>query len=451
MPLRVAMIGAGSGFTVAIANSLAKSPSLRDCEFRLMDIDREALQRADERIGRLNDETGGHLKVTATEDCRAAVAGVDFVVASCAPERMPYWLKDIEIAGRHGVELMQGENGGPAGQIHALRNITMLADLAGHMKEVCPDAWLMNFVNPMSMLCTWFRRYSPVKWMGFCHQVHGSFGVVSEMLGMEPGDLQAITAGINHMNFLLDIRRKGRPGSFLHEFLAQVRESEYWRKAREGVPAQVFTLEFLDAFGVYPVGYDNHISEYMQLFYTKQEWQDRGLMGSADEILAFQRLAEQRTKQKQMSGTLADVEVWRQIHDVIPFPKDLEHPYYEESPVAVMEALATGEPLYLDAMVIENRGCVSNLPDDAIVDIPVTIVGGRARGLDVGALPPFAAELCRRQIAVHELVAEAAAEGSRQRFFEALCLDPFVRGMSTAQKIMDDYLEAYRDCLPQFF
>ncbi|MAE64509.1 MAG: hypothetical protein CMJ18_09595 [Phycisphaeraceae bacterium] len=451
MSIRVTMIGAGSGFTVAIANTLVKSAMMRDCAFVLMDIDREALDQADARIRRLNEETGGALKITATDDCRAAVAGADFVVASCAPQRMPYWLKDIEIAARHGVDLMQGENGGPAGQIHALRNITMLADLVAQMKQVCPDAWLMNFVNPMSMLCTWFRSHASVRWMGFCHQVHGSFGVVSEMLGMEPGDLQVITAGINHMNFLLDIRRRGHPESYLAPFLEQVRASEYWRKSQSGVPSQVFTLEFLKAFGIYPVGYDNHISEYMQLFYSREEWEARGLMGSADEILKFQRLAEERTSQRQKSGTLADVEVWRQIHDAIPFPKELEHPYYEESPVSVMEALLTGEPLYLDAMVIENRGCVSNLPDDAIVDIPVTIVGGRARGLDVGALPPFAAELCRRQIAVHELVAEAAAEGSRQRFFEALCLDPFVRGMSTAQKIMDDYLEAYRDCLPQFF
>jgi len=450
MPFRVAMIGAGSGFTIAIANSLVKSQVLRDCEFVLMDIDREALQRADARVRRINEETGGDLKITTTNDCREAVASIDFVVTSCAPQRMPYWLKDIEIAARHGVDLMQGENGGPAGQIHALRNITMLANVVDHMHQVCPDAWLMNFVNPMSMLCTYFRRYSPVKWMGFCHQVHGSFGVVSEMLGMDPGDLQVITAGINHMNFLLDIRRKGQPESYLEPFLEKVRNSTYWQKTSKGVPSQVFTLEFLEAFGIYPVGYDNHISEYMQLFYTRQEWQDRGLAGSADEIQEFQRIAEQRTKQKQMTGTLADVEVWRQIHDVIPFPSDLEHPYYEESPVSVMEALVTGEPLYLDAMVIENNKCVPNLPADAIVDIPVTIIGGRARGLDVGALPSFAAELCRRQIAVHELIAQAAAEGCRQRFLEALCLDPFVQGMSTAQKIMDDYLTQYKDCLPQF-
>lgn len=450
MPFRVAMIGAGSGFTVAIANSLVKSQVLRDCEFVLMDIDREALQQADARVRRINKETGGDLKITTTNDCREAVAGIDFVVASCAPQRMPYWLKDIEIAARHGVDLMQGENGGPAGQIHALRNITMLATVVDHMHQVCPDAWLMNFVNPMSMLCTYFRRYSPVKWMGFCHQVHGSFGVVSEMLGMEPGDLQVITAGINHMNFLLDIRRKGQPESYLEPFLEEVRNSTYWQKTSKGIPSQVFTLEFLEAFGVYPVGYDNHISEYMQLFYTRQEWQDRGLAGSADEIQEFQRIVEQRTKQKQMTGTLADVEVWRQIHDVIPFPSNLEHPYYEESPVSVMEALVTGQPLYLDAMVIENNKCVPNLPADAIVDIPVTIIGGRARGLDVGALPPFAAELCRRQVAVHELIAQAAAEGCRQRFLEALCLDPFVQGMSTAKKIMDDYLTQYKDCLPQF-
>lgn len=444
------MVGAGSGFTVAIANTLVKSSRLRDCEFILMDIDRSAVERASKRIDRLNHETRGALSLHETTDLEEALDGADFVVASCAPERMPLWLKDIEIAERRGVALLQGENGGPAGQIHALRNITMIAKLTEAMVKWCPQAWLMNFVNPMSMLCTYLHRYVSVNSMGFCHQVHGSFGVVAEMLGMEPGELQVVTGGINHMNFLMDIRRKGHAGSFLGSFYEKVRSSKHWKDVKAGIPPQVFTREFLDAFGIYPVGYDNHICEYMSLFYTKEQCDDLGIKGSAEEIQKFQELTEQRTSGKQMTGTLADVEVWRQIHDVIPFPKDLEDPYYEESPVHVMESLLTSEPLYLDAMVTVNRGSISNLPEDAIVDVPVVIAGGRARGIDVGALPLFAAELCRRQITIHELIAQAAHEGSRQRFLEALCLDPFVRGLRTARKLMDDYLDENRQYLPQF-
>ena len=108
-------------------------------------------------------------------------------------------------------------------------------------------------------------------------------------------------------------------------------------------------------------------------------------------------------------------------------------------------------PLYLDAAVIQNRGSVSNLPDDAVVDVPAVVVGGQVRGVRVGELPFFPAELCRRQIAIHELIAQAAVEGDRRLFLQALCLDPFVRGLSTARAIMDDYLAEYREYVPRFF
>jgi alpha-galactosidase len=324
----------------------------------------------------------------------------------------------------------------------------MLAEIIRQMKDVCPDAWLMNFVNPMSMLCTYFARYTQTKWMGFCHQVHGSFGVVAEMLGMNPGDLQVVTAGINHMNFLLDIRKKSDSRSYKDEFFQAVKNNTYWKKLHKNVPEQVFTLEFLNTFGIYPVGYDGHIQEYMPFFYNKKEWEELGYESSYNHLVRFK---EELKKKKKVTGTIQDVEVWRQVgKDIFPFPKDQTDLYYKETPVEVIESLLTTKPLYLDAMVTSNNGCVANLPFDAIVDIPAIIVGGQVRGISVGELPFFAAELCHRQIAIHELIARAAAEGSRQHFLEALCLDPFVRNLRIAKKIMEDYLAEYKEYLPKF-
>ncbi len=215
MPHRIAMIGAGSvGFSLAIAKELVRSEVLKDSTFVLMDIDSQRLAESEARIKSLIAQTNVPLRLESTLDRRIALAEANFVITSYAPHRLAFWAKDIEIPLRHGVELMQGENGGAAGSVHALRNITILMGIVEDMKELCPDAWLMNFTNPMSMLCTYLYKHTPIKSLGFCHQVHGSFGVVAEMLGFEPGDLQVVTAGINHMNFLLDIRRKDSNKSY---------------------------------------------------------------------------------------------------------------------------------------------------------------------------------------------------------------------------------------------
>ena len=449
MAYRIAMIGAGSvGFSLAVARELIDSETLGDSTFALMDLDAGRLSESGSRIRQLAEHRKSPLKVVETLDRREALTGAEFVVTSFAPKRIEYWMQDMAIAERHGVELLQGENGGPTGQIHALRNITILAGIVKDMEELCPDAWLMNFTNPMSMLCTYLRRYARVPWLGFCHQVHGSIGVAAEMLGMEPGELEVVTAGINHMNFLLDIRRKGQTGSYMEEFFDAVRENTYWQKLHENVPEQRFTLELLDAFGVYPVGYDNHIIEYMGFFHTPEEWKEIGYTSS---LTTLKRLREVHRKTT-AKGTIDDVEIERMLGEgVFPFPKDPAVDYYKEAPVGVMESLITNTPLYLDAMVTVNNGCIANLPAEAVVDIPAVITGGQAHGLAVGELPAFPAELCRRQIAIHELVAQAAFEGDRRLFLEALCLDPYVHHLSTARAIMEDYLETYREYVPQFF
>lgn len=446
------MIGAGSvGFSTAIAKELIASPILKDSTFVLVDIDAERLAGAQERISAMSKNAGGALKVQATTDRREALADTDYVITSFAPKRVEFWIKDIEIAERHGVRLLQGENGGPAGQIHALRNITILMDIVRDMEELCPKAWLLNFTNPMSMLCTYLFKHTAIRSLGFCHQVHGSFGVIAEMLGMEPGDLQVISAGINHMNFLLDVRRKDSTESYLEEFLQQVRNSEYWRKNQKYIPEQAFTLEFLEAFGVYPIGYDSHICEYLPFFYPPETWEKKGYHHTMVNLKAMRKIEADVQHKQQATGTIDDVEIHRILgKGRFPFPKDPAGPYYKETPITVMESFISGTPQYLDSMVQMNHGCVSNLPADAIVDIPVLITGGDVHGVHVGELPFFAAELCRRQIAVHELVVQAAVTGDRKTLLESLCLDPFVRSLNTMKKMRDDYLKEYKKYLPQF-
>jgi len=133
-----------------------------------------------------------------------------------------------------------------------------------------------------------------------------------------------------------------------------------------------------------------------------------------------------------------------------PFPKDPEHPYYAEKPCRVIEALETNTPTYLDAMNIVNHGSISNLPAEAIVDIPAVVVGGGVRGIHLGELPIGCMEICRRQITIHEMIARSVHEGDEQLAIQALCLDPYVRSITQARNIWQDYKKEYAEYLPTF-
>jgi len=443
---RIAMIGAGApGFPVKVAEELVRSEVLGESTFALMDIDAGRLDAAAARIQALVEEAGGALRIEATTDRRRALDGASHVVTSCEPQRVPLWTRDLEIPAAHGVHQLTGENGGPGGQAHAMRNITLFMAICADMRELCPDAWLMNFTNPMSFLCTYAHRFGGVKTMGFCHQVHGSFGVIAEMLGFEPGQLEVITAGVNHFNWLLDIRHRGTGESYYEQFLKSVRQSRYWQRVRTNMPMQRFTLEILEVFRAYPVGYDDHIAEYVPFFYEPDEWESFGYTSHIEHLQQVQQ------RRDAADGTNPyDKQLAASADEHYPFPRDPGHPYYIEHACLMMEALETNTPTYTDAINIVNGGSVSNLPHDAVVDIPAVAVGGRVRGLDVGALPKPAAELCRRQITIHEMVVDATVHGDRQLALQAMCLDPYIRSITQARRILADFLSEYRDYLPQF-
>jgi alpha-galactosidase len=438
---KISMLGAGSlGFSYAVAATLVKSEVFSDSVFSLMDIDKTKLAISAERVKKLFKEKRSSITVETTLDRVQSLDGADFVVTACEPHRYPFWLQDIEIPEKYGAYQLKGENGGPGGQIHAMRNITMFSGICKDIRRICPDAWLLNFTNPMSFLCTYFERYGGVKYLGFCHQVHGSFGVIAEELGMEPGDLEVISGGVNHFNWLMDIRKKNSSRSYMNEFLQKVRKSIYWKKIYKNIPEQKFTLELLDIFGTYPVGYDNHILEYIPFFYERDEWEKLGFTPQKYGLKRFIQMKLQESK-----GVRGEVKTEKP-----PFPQDPAHPYYDESPVKVAEALLTNRPLYLDAINIVNHGSISNLPYDAIVDIPAVVVGGKARGIYVGELPAGCAELCRRQITIHEMVVEAAVKADYKLALQAMSLDPYIRSVTQARKILDDYLKTYKGYLPQF-
>ena len=444
------MIGAGSFFTDAISEGLCDDAALFEgSEFVLVDTNPQLLELSLIRNRKYIEKRGVNIFLRAETDRKKALEGAKYVVMSCEKERVPYWIQDLEIPAKFGVEQFQGENGGPGGQAHAMRNISLFMEICADMRKLCPDAWLMNFTNPMSFVCTYFQRYGWKKALGFCHQVHGSLGVVSEMLGLEPGELEFITGGINHFNWLLDIRKRGSNESCMGWFLNEVKKNQYFQKVHHNIPANKFTLDILKNFGLYCVGYDDHISEYTPFFYPHTEWRDMGYSLSLDERKKYLKTLQER-ESKSTNEQAQEQSMAREEFFKYPFPKDGHHPWYKEHPTQVMSALESNKALYLDSIVIPNNGAIDNLPNDALVDVPAMVIGGEVRSIHAGKLPTFAMELCRRQITIHELLVEAVVTADKQKLVQAMALDPYVRGIRQACDIVDAFLEAYRVELPQF-
>ena len=450
MPYRIAMLGAGSFFTDSITEGLCRAKHLfNGSTFVLMDVDPQRLKLSEARNRDLLKKLGGGVTIESTTNRRKALDGCDYVITSCEKSRVPYWIKDLEIPARYGVNQFMGENGGPGGQAHAMRNITVFMGISKDVHELCPDAWLMNFTNPMSFVCTYLNRYGSVKALGFCHQVHGSIGVVAEMLGFQPGDLEVISGGVNHFNWLLDIRKRGTGENCLDEFVKRVKRSKYWKKNHERIPHQRFTLEVLNTFGLYPIGYDDHICEYLPFFYGPEEWDRYGYEPRLPSLRREQREKNRLRKQSKTAAKKRETRARAELYN-FPFPRDGHHPHYQEKPTQVIEAFATNEPLHMTSIVIPNHGAIDNLPTDAVVDIPAVAAGGEVRGVHVGPLPTFAMELCRRQITIHELLTEATVTGDREKVVQSMALDPYVRSMKQARNITDAFLRYYREELPQF-
>jgi alpha-galactosidase len=439
--LKISMLGAGSGFVLSVAKELLDNPVFADCEFALMDTAPDRLEAARKAVADVLKNAVHPVRLTVHHERATALDGCDYVITSCEKNRYANWTKDLGIPAKHGVHQVKGENGGPGGMIHGMRNICMFMEILKDMEKYCPGAWLMNFTNPMSILCTYFKNYSPIKALGFCHQVHGSVGVIAEQIGMEPGELEVIAAGINHLSWLFDIRHRGSSESCMDEFLTKVRTSKYWREKFPSTPQQTFTLEVLNTFNMYPVGYDDHIIEYLPFFWEKHEW----------EQYRFESLEE--TYAKMSADNYHVMEVQRLLgkeFEKPPFPVDPNHSYYSENPCRAIHALETNTPTYFDAINIKNNGAITNLPDDVILDVPGIVVGGKVRSIHVGELPPGPLEICRRQTALHEMIAKAAHEGDDSLAVQILCLDPYVRSLTQARAIWSDFRKAYQTELTTF-
>ena len=434
-PTKIVLIGAASAsFGPKMIADAVLTPELSGSTLTLVDLDAGRLEVMAAYARRLNDAAGTGLVVEATTDRLQALPGAEFVITAIAVKRDELWKLDFQIPIRHGIKQVLGENGGPGGLSHALRNIPIVLDIARDMERLCPNATLLNFTNPESRICLALSRYSSVKAIGLCHGIGMGYDAISQITGVPADDIVGTAAGLNHFSWFLDLRRRST-GEDLYPAL----------RAADAAYDQSYmplTRYMMRLYGLYPHCSDDHIGEYL---------------GFAHELCGLHGYDFARADHRR-------VENWSRIlrivegEEVTPLPPiavpdESDRPRLQRSgefAFPIIVAQVDNRHDFIEAVNVRNDGLIANLPSWAVVEVPAVVGADGVRGVRVGPLPAGPAALLNSQAHVQDLVVEAAVRGSRELALQALLADPVVSSVEAAERTLDELLAVHAPYLPQF-
>ncbi len=432
MSYKFVVIGAGSlSFGTMTVRDLMEAPELKGSEIVLVDLNQERLDRMTRLARRLNETWQADMKITATTDRCEALPGADIVVGAVERNRYKLWQMDIEIPRKHGCGELYGENGGPGGFFHTLRQVPITLGIVRDMEQLCPNAWFVNMSNPESRLTLAIKRYTKVKTVGVCLATYITRRhLATKVLGLPEEEVDVKAAGINHCHWVMDIRHNGTG----EDLYPAVRE-----KIKAVDPTwEPVSRECLRRLGYYPGPGDTHVGEYlswaskfMRPNYT--HWIFEGDQQVDKMTAALEKFASGH-------GPLSANELEEFM---------VERGYRWQTLDIILSLLDNGNR-YVLAVNVPNEGYITNLKQGAVIEIPAIVGADRIYGLGMGELPTPIASLMERQLDVMDLNIEAAVTGNRQTALEGLIIDPLVPDPQTAEKILNEMLIAQADYLPQF-
>ncbi len=448
---RLTIIGAGSVmFTRQILSAAFAYPALQNLEVRLHDIDPAALKTTGKLVQRMIEQAKLPATVTLEADRRNALAGTDFVICSVQVGGLEAWHLDRDIPKRYGVDQEVGDTLGPGGIFRGLRHIPVLLEILRDMEDVCPNALLMNYANPLAPLVWAASQVSEIRTVGLCYGVTYTVSQLAGYLGIGtwvehpstpelweellfaavPEDLEFSFGGINHLCWVLEARYNGED---MQPAIRQLPENKKVYAA-DGV-----RCEMLKAFGYWCTENHWHCTDYVPYFRKNPEMIDRFLPQRWN-LMELEEKVKQRSAriiEEQLNGT-ASIPL---KHNALNAPK-------------IMNAVVSGERVRINGNV-PNR-CkqgllVENLPADCAVEVPVWVDENGLAPQQVGALPTQCAALCCTNTNVQELLVQAALTGDKETVKHACMLDPVTATICTLDQIsnmVDEMLSAEAKWLP---
>jgi alpha-galactosidase len=425
---RITFIGAGSAvFTRQLVADLFGFAELRGLELFLHDIDTERLAVAEGTALQLNERFGAQATIKASLDRRAALEGADFVINMIQVGGVASTITDLEVPARYGLRQTIGDTTGVGGVFRALRTFPVLTSLTADMLDVCPDALLLNYTNPMAMNVWWASVVAPrISTFGLCHSVFWTASDLSEIVGVPLEEVHYRAAGVNHQSFLLEWSHNGVDlYPLLREKIA----------ADPGLERRV-RVEMFRRLGFYPTETSEHSSEYLSWFLHSPEQIEKFRI----EPLQYIGISKENVHEFESARAL--------LSSGSPLP--LENNAAEYAP-QIIHSLVAGTERVIHANVV-NDGLIDNLPAAAVVEVPATVDADGVHPQAVGALPVQLAALNRPYLSVAELTIEAARTSNPRLIRQAVLMDPNASSTLTPEQIWDmcnDLVEAHGALLPE--
>ena len=438
--MKITFMGAGSTvFARNVIGDCMCSEALRDSTFALYDIDGERLKESETILEGMRKAKGGYGKIECylgVPQRKDALRGADFVINAIQVGLYdPCTIIDFEVPKKYGLQQTIGDTLGIGGIMRALRTIPVMADFAADMEEVCPNALFLNYTNPMAMLSGYMQRYTNIKTIGLCHSVQVCSKRLLEKLGLEEyiEGRKELIAGINHMAWLLEIKDKN--GNDLYPLIkervpAAMADPEFKDKVR---------LDYINHFGYYCTESSEHNAEY-NMFYIKSKY---------PELIERYNIPLDEYPRRCVN----QIEKWKAEYAELLKTGVKEHERSREYASRIMEAIVTGVPYKIGGNVQNTGHLITNLPEDACVEVPCLVDGYGVHPCHVGALPVQCAAMNMTNINVQQLTIEAARTRKKEHIYQAAMLDPHTGSeldIDTIKKMVDDLIVAHGDYLPEY-
>ena len=429
---KIVIIGAGSfNFSRAISRDIFTFPALADSHIVLVDIPEgeKYMLAAEKFIQRVIDKGGYAGKVESTFDRRAALKGADVVLITFRNDiEIPTWERDLSIPKKYGVDVVIGDTRGPSGIFRFLRSAPVLKAFANDILELCPEALVLNYTNPMCMV-TSYMEHCGVKLTGLCHSVQGTAAMLAKWIGADMKDVTYKCAGVNHQAFYYEYKVNGKDA--YPEIFKAAEKPEIYK-------SEAVRIDMMKGLVYFVTESSGHNSEYNAWFRKRQDLIDKYIPDSyANSVKIITK--RNATRDDDMAKALAE--------DKVSLARGQEFAAY-----IINAVLGDGEMFEFNGN-IRNNGLIDNLPDDVIVEVPIVASKRGLQPIKVGKLPRQIAALNTVTAQGEELAVEGCLAGDKEMIYHACVNDPLTAAVCSLEEIkrmVEEMFEANKDSLPQF-